>query len=189
MRLATGLLLLAALTLGACRNGGAVVDTGNNPGGDKAPAGRIALLEHEYVNHAWGYQHRGIVVTGDGAIFSYEWARDDAPSIESDRPSKSGADLLEKYAHGRKELGTVGADTLALVRSLLNAAERGELTEKESRGADMGQSTRLAYRYASDNQMYTQIFLRSDGDFEWRNTAPEAARLAEIIDAIAERYR
>lgn len=189
MRHSFTVLLVASLAmLGACRNGGSVVDTGGR-GGDKVPVGEVALLEHEYVNHAWGYQHRGIVVAGDGTVSSYEWARGETPWPETDRPVKTGESLTEKYSHARTVLGTIGADTLALVRGLLAAAELGTISEKEARGADMGQYTRFAYRYTPESGTYTQILLRSDGDFVWSNTSPEAARLAEIVDAIAGRYQ
>jgi hypothetical protein len=190
MRTTLAVFLLASLALlGACRNGSTVVDTGSRSGGEKVPAGQIVLLEHEYSNYAWGYQHHGIVVTGEGNVLRYEWARGDRPWTLSEGPTMTGAELIEKYDHNQTHLGVVGADTLELVAGLLAAAERGELSEKESRGADMGQTTRTAYRFDAGTQLYTPILLRTDGDWTWHNKAPEAARLAEIIDAIAARYQ
>jgi hypothetical protein len=176
--------------LGACRNADPIVSHRPDDGPVDRPISPYAVLvEHDYENYAWGYQHHGITVEDDGSVYKYAWTRGEAPWQEPEGATISVGQLTEKHAHAREMVGRVGADTLAMIRSLLPAAARGPLTDRQSNGADMGQYTRLGYILDTQAGTYTKVTLRVHGDFAWYNTTPEAAQLADIVDAIAERHR
>lgn len=176
-------LLIAATIVGACRNASTVSDTGDGS------ANARVLLEHEYINHAWGYAHFGIVITSDGLVHGYQWERGDAPSTSSEGPLISRAELDEKYAHGDTLVGRISADTLAMIEQLIPKAATGSLSERLSVGADMGKHEYIAYTVDGRSKMYKKITLRVTGDWEWSNTAREAQQLADILDAITRRSR
>jgi hypothetical protein len=189
MRIPAVLFAVLAM-LGACRNSDSVVASGSHDTTtDKIPSSQIVLVEHEYENYAWGYQHRGTVVFADGSVVAYAWDRDEKPYESSGSTTISIAELSAKYDHGRHRVGSVGADTVALIERLSAAAAHGDLTERAMTGADMGETTRTAYLFDETAEKYTPVVLRVDGDWSYRNTSSQAAQLAELVDAIAERYR
>jgi hypothetical protein len=191
MRTRLLLSLLAALALvGACRNADPVVSNGGqNTGTDKVPASQTALVEFDYVNFAWGHQHYGVVVYADGSVYKYAWQRNEAPWNAPEGSSLTVAQLSEKHTHGRQLVGTVSVDTLALIRALIPAAARGTQTERTATAADMGSYQRSAYVIDQATERYTVVPLRVVGDWSWHNTAPEAAQLADVVDAIAARHQ
>ncbi|MBC8144079.1 MAG: hypothetical protein H7X80_00760, partial [bacterium] len=180
----TSILLCALAMVGACRNAGTVSDTGSD-----VPVDERALVEHEYINHAWGYSHFGVVITADGRVHGYQWDRNDTPTAPLQGPLVSPKDLASKYAHNRKAIGFVSADTLRMIQELIPKATKGTLTERQSVGADMGQHEYIAYVFDSKSKQYRKSTLRITGDWESSNTSPDAMRLADILNAVAQRAR
>lgn len=185
MRHITVYLLLATLAiLGACRS---TASAGDN--GGAVPDSARALVEHEFINHAWGYSHFGIVVTADGVVHAYQWDRGDTPWTPIEDPLVKQSQLTAKYSHGRKVVGRVGRDTLALINDLIARSENGSLTDRRSVGADMGRHEYISYVFDDRSGHYRKITLRITGDWERSNTSADAMRLADIIQAITQRSR
>lgn len=179
------LILLAAI---GCSSVSSTDTTGSGDNSDKALAGDRVLAEREYVNHAWGYAHSGVVIMADGRVFKYEYPHGGTPWPRPEGAFVSASQLAEKYAVGRVELGRAGADTVAMIAGLIERASKGTLSERDCRGADMGSTELMAYLFDETTSQYRAITLRVTGDCDWHNTAAEAIQLAGIVGAVIDRH-
>jgi hypothetical protein len=143
--------------------------------GQQTDSGQRILFEMEYVNFAWGHQHRGFYVDSDGGVWTYDvsgtpWepARHDAYTLE---------ELEAKYGSRREPLTTVPARKIEEMRRLIESASRGGLTEPVGNCADFGSITYRAFEYDADGSLYRPVLLYQAGDVALKNTSLSAARI------------
>jgi hypothetical protein len=175
-----GKVFAIALLLCGCRSASA---------GTSAPADTPAqqpsfYCERSHTNHAWSYQHRGIYVDHEGAVFSFQHTRDDQALLQVPADSMTEAALLARYAPGRTRVDTVAAAEMAERYAQVQRARQGTLTERRRRGADMGATVTRCF-LPDKAGIYREVVLRQTGDWQFENTSPAAAQLWEWLDSLA----
>lgn len=144
------------------------------------------LFEIEYINHAWGRVWTGLYVDDLGRIFSYDLS-DTTWDHQSDT-SFSAAELMDKYSHDNKRIGTIDPGVLAQQRVLIRGASEGNLTEPVGRCADFGVVTYSAFLYDAQKDRYTPVLLQQEGDLARKNDANGAALLVSWLKTLDERF-
>jgi hypothetical protein len=173
--------LLASLIVACVRQ------MGNDP--DEQIAATQALrnqkivFEAEYVNYAWGYQHKGIVVDNQGNVYEYDrkgtrWMHDEKEPLREQ-------DLLNKYIN-TKPLRTLDAATLR-DKFALALAIKNDVSDMKSRCADAGTWTLWAYQQT--NGVYAATLLFRAGDIAQENRSASARELTAWVRALDERLK
>ncbi|VAW16673.1 hypothetical protein MNBD_BACTEROID01-263 [hydrothermal vent metagenome] len=160
-----GLLLLSVtLTFFSCED---VVVVGQNDSD--------ILFQFEYVNHAWGENHRGFFVVPNGDILSYNlpegWIFPVGDSI-------SASALQNNLLLATDTIGHVDAVTLNQMAGYVGEVFAGKLTEPKNLMADAGSEGYFVYRWDQDSNVYKRATLLIRGDFYQENNSPGAKIIA-----------
>lgn len=147
------------------------------------------LCEASYSNFAWNpvVTFTGIAADGQILQFNSRYSSDlqGFGLLElalPDRPRP--ADIARRYVISSPTGRVVPGDVLRRILTLAEQAQRGTVT-REQRGADMGANTLVCFVAVSDSgNLYDTVLIRSDGDWEERNTHPAAAELAALLDSL-----
>jgi hypothetical protein len=145
------------------------------------------LCGREYVNHAWGYQRRGVVLDAKGNVWKYDFKGSPTALVNpwgpKDMSNMSEEELKLRY-NGAMTTGTkVSAEEIAQHFPLIAEASNATPTQPKSVGADMGQNTLYCYTYDAAKRSYAQVMLDNKGDWESTNPSPAAKLLAAWLDA------
>lgn len=147
------------------------------------------LCEASYSNFAWNpvVTFTGIAANGQILRFSSR----DSSDLQGfgllelalpDRPRP--ADIARRYVISAPTGRLVPGDVLQRIVTLAAQARHGTVT-REQRGADMGANTLVCFVAVSDSgNLYDTVLIRSDGDWEERNTHPAAVELAALLDSL-----
>ena len=162
-------------------NGGA--DTGAPD--VKPPPGQQILFEVSYENYAWQPSLKGIFITADGSVYSYDYFAGDAgtqpPAVVYPATEQ---ELRARYGQSPKKTGSVPVSELYAHFAKVAAAAGGVLL-RQNLCADAGESTSVGYLYDAASARYSPVILGMDGDQAGLNLAPEAAELVKWLSQYA----
>ena len=176
-------LLLAAVsaaTLASC-------DGAIKPSEATTPSGQTWMCGREYVNHAWGYQRRGVLLDTAGTVWRYEFKGSPTALVNPWSPkdmSRLSEDELKLRYNGAVTTGKkVPADEITQHLPVIEEASNATPTQPKSVGADMGQNTLYCYTYDTAARTYAQVMLDNKGDWESTNPSSAAKTLTIWLDA------
>jgi hypothetical protein len=101
-------------------------------------------------------------------------------------PTLTEKELDDKYGDKRTRVRTLSADEVRAMLALIPAAAKGQFSTKVSRSRDAGSWSSACYLFDPSNQTYREIELDVEGDWTYRNLAPEAAQLHAWLSALAQ---
>jgi hypothetical protein len=177
--------LLAAVslvTLAACE-----AET-TKPSGPTTPtptnAQQTWLCGREYVNHAWGYQRRGVVLDTSGNLWTYSVTGNGDFFKPVDVTSLSEADLKMRYNGAMVVSGKkVPGPEIEKYFPLIGDAAQAKPTEPSPHGADMGQTLVYCYTYDAGARTYSQVMLDNKGDWDSTNPSQAAKNLKSWLNS------
>jgi hypothetical protein len=180
--------LLAAvslITLTACEAGSTKPSTPPEP--TTTDIQQTWLCGREYVNQAWGYQRRGVVLDAKGNLWKYDFKGSPAALVNpwgpKDMANMSEEELKLRYNGAMVTDVKVPAEEIAKHFALIEEASQATPTQPKSVGADMGQNTLYCYTYDAGKRTYAQVMLDNKGDWESTNPSPAAKTLAAWLDS------
>ncbi|HYW94867.1 MAG TPA: hypothetical protein VE870_04720 [Bacteroidales bacterium] len=145
------------------------------------------LFARIYENNAWGHQLNGWFIdnTGDVRGFSILRNPDMAwhPLYEGGFISRDS--LLMNLSQSDTTLFKVPLPDLFNYYSLIGEAARGTVTEKENRGADMGQLSNYCLLYFPEEKQYKFVLLESSGDWQVHNISEAAQKINAWLNEIS----
>ena len=141
------------------------------------------LCGREYVNHAWGYQRRGMVLDMSGNIWKYEITGTGDFFKPADVTTLTEADLKMRYngavvISGKK----VPLPEVEKYFPLIADAAMAKPTEPAPHGADMGQTLVYCYTYDAGSRTYSQVMLDNKGDWDSTNPSQAAKNLTSWLN-------
>jgi hypothetical protein len=147
------------------------------------------LCESSYSNFAWTPTLMFTGIGEDGRI--YRFSSQETTDLQGfalldlalpERPR--AADIARRYVISSPTGEVVPPDVLQRIAALAAEVRDGAVT-REQRGADMGQSTLACFVPVSEgSNLFDNVVISSDGDWEERNTDPAAAELAELLTSL-----
>ena len=174
--------------VGAAGSGGVVHDSGVDaaPSDAAPPPGQKILFEVTYENYAWGKNLKGVFITADGKVWSYDFYAGDAgglppavvyPATETELRARYGTDpvntgsvpLAELFAHFAWVQSTAGGVLL-----------------RQMSCADAGDTTSIGYLFDEATARYQPVILGREGDQSAKNLAPKAADLVAWLAPYAK---
>src|SRR5262245_42455142 len=143
------------------------------------------LCGREYVNMAWGYQRRGVVLDTLGNIWTYNIKSSPNalvnPWSPKDLANMSEEELKLRY-NGATVAGKVPVEEIAQHLPLVAEAAKATPTEPKGVGADMGANTLYCFTYDAAKRTYAQVLIDQKGDFESTNPSDAAKQLATWLN-------
>jgi hypothetical protein len=149
--------------------------------------GQTWLCGREYVNHAWGYQRRGVVFDTTGNVWRYSFQSSPKALVNPWGPKDMGRmseeELKLRYNGAMVSGGNIPAEEIARHMPLIAEAAKAKPTEPKSVGADMGADTLYCYLYDPQSRTYAQVMLDQKGDWESTNPSGAAKTLAAWVNS------
>lgn len=144
------------------------------------------VFEIEYVNHAWGVHHEGVVIDNQGRLYRYNnpaWV-----ATQKEMPADySAADLKAKYGASLTFVKELGKGEVERYFAQANAVT-GTLGEAVARCADAGNTSYIAYIYDAETQRYKRLTLMVRGDVHQTHSDARATSIAEWLRTLDKPY-
>ncbi|KOH42534.1 hypothetical protein [Sunxiuqinia dokdonensis] len=138
-------------------------------------------FQFEYVNHAWGYQHRGFIIDQAGKVYDYEqpenwtWPEDNKINRQNFESNLSQAEV---------RLSLLDESDIRTAEILALKARDGELTEQRYVMADAGAEIYAVYVAEKNSPTLTRYLLQQRGDLYQKNTSSASDQLTEWLIGI-----
>lgn len=145
---------------------------------------RKIVFEYDYINYAWGYQHKGWLVDTNGVVRLHQsadehetWKLADNSGYISENDLQHNYDLSDTVIYNLDPSEVKGKITL------LNSISENDLSEKSHPMADAGVGSLYGYVWDKNVQKYKRIFLAQSGDIAQVNNNANAVILKNwLID-------
>jgi hypothetical protein len=125
------------------------------------------LFQMEYVNYAWGYQHSGYLIDGDGNILTFNnpenWNFPDVNYILTG--DQVAQDISRCSISGEK----VSMEELKKFSAYIDNISQSKVSAIKNTGADAGTIQFICYRYSARDDTYRGTLLKMEGDFTCEN--------------------
>ncbi len=178
---------VSAVALAACDDAATRPETPPPDPAVVTETGQAWLCGREYVNHAWGYQRRGVVFDTAGNIWRYSFKSTPKalvnPWSPKDVNNMSEDELKLRYNGAVVSDEKIPVAEIARHMPLIAEAAKADPTEPKSVGADMGADTLYCYLYDPQRRTYAQVMLDQKGDWESTNPSDAAKTLAAWINS------
>ena len=134
---------------------------------------------YEYLNHAWGYSHGGIIINPAGEIYSFDKT---TPWIFATNNLLSLKEINSNISASIKKDTLIHSADIAKYQQLAYVAMNGKMIEPTMRGADMGAILcKILVPETGSANTFREIILSQNGDIEFHNLTPEAAQISDWL--------
>jgi hypothetical protein len=125
------------------------------------------LFQYEYVNYAWGYQHKGYIIDNQGRILTYNNPENwNFREKEQNLTETQIADNISKC----KDSGIkIPHDELLKYSSYIKNIASSQVTALKNVAADAGTSEYTCYEFSETNKDYKGYLIKMEGDFTCEN--------------------
>lgn len=135
-------------------------------------ANQVVLFQIEYSNHAWGYQHSGVMIDSSGLVRSFSLPKN------WHLPDSAGF-LSESFMYenmSQLDTGSFYVDKSDLLDHFnkIGKISQGVLSKPINTAYDSGETDYSGYLYDSTNKRYKQVLIKRFGDWSTENSAPES---------------
>jgi hypothetical protein len=134
------------------------------------------LFDIEYTNNAWGYQHNGIVILGDGNVYKY-----DVSDIK-----QSDVDITTKLENSRL-IDTIPPNDMSMLYNELISISSYQLTPSKRDSYDSG-NTRFSGYIHIDKHTWNEIILGYKGNNISYNRDSNAKLLVDQLSNVYSNY-
>lgn len=139
----------------------------------------------EYVNHAWGYQRRGLVIDASGKVLWHDVRQDGKPPTKRWMPADgahlSEQDLAARYEGARATDRSVPKAEISAHLPLIAEAAATKPGEGQTTAADMGSWTTYCLLRDARSGTYAEVLLDERGDLTRSNPSPAARKLSAWV--------
>ncbi len=143
------------------------------------------LFQYEYVNYAWGYQHRGFLITSEGKVLGFDHPKD--WKFVDSTGFMSKADLEFNLEYCDTICGQVDFDDIRHYYRKLLSIDGSEVRDLGIYMADAGTGVLSGWVWNPQHRAYENIFLRSNGDMNKENTGKAAESITDWLKGIGEK--
>lgn len=129
--------------------------------------GQKILFQQEYINYAWGYQHRGFIIDSYGNVLTF-----DNPDkwIFPDKDNKLTAKQVSENISSCRLTGKkISKNELQKYINYIDNISSSKITSPRHVGADMGSLVYYCYQFSENSSVYKASIIKMEGDFECEN--------------------
>lgn len=125
------------------------------------------LFQYEYVNYAWGYQHKGFIIDNEGNVLTYNnpenWNFQDNNHIISE------IQVSENIAKCRHSGKKIPEEELQKYTNYIKNIALTKVSALKNVAADAGSSEYFCYQYSETSANYKGYLIKMEGDFTCEN--------------------
>lgn len=144
---------------------------------------KTILLESQYINFAWGYQHTVNMIDTNGIVRRYDnnnynielWKSVDSFGYISE------IDLQYNYNLCDSLIGNLNMDTIRQCVNLISGVTTDNLSARTNEGADAGVVGYYCYIWDENKHKYKRLFLAQCGDWKQVNNNMNAQTILHLI--------
>lgn len=147
--------------------------------------GAEILFARYYANWAWGFDFKGTIIDSAGNIYSFnaDNARKDTGLTQE---PMTMLQIKQAFGDNLKPAGKVDETELKTMIELIKEAAEGTMSERVSKGMDMGSNVIVAFN-KTDADLYKMVLLKQTGDWHTHNTASAATIITRWLSGSAEK--
>ncbi|PSK83156.1 hypothetical protein [Prolixibacter denitrificans] len=140
------------------------------------------LFQFEYVNYAWGFQHRGWLINSSGELHCYNLP--DNWNFPDSTGTISATDMEQNLQNTDSICYQINPEVLKAKFLLLPLAAKGPLSDPVSEMADAGSAVYAGYILDQSTNRYERILLQQLGDIRIENRSQQAHELYEWLQSV-----
>ncbi|HLP71452.1 MAG TPA: hypothetical protein VK155_01030 [Bacteroidales bacterium] len=138
------------------------------------------LFQVDYVNYAWGFQHNGFIIDGEGYILTYDnpgnWNFADANFVLTE------GQVVENLQYCTKS-GKVPVEELAKFSAFTESISLSKISALKNTGNDEGTLQFICYKTSGAGN-YKGTLVRMEGDFTCENLNFHSRKVASWLREI-----
>lgn len=142
------------------------------------------IFQEEYVNYAWGYQHRGFIIDNEGNILTYE--NPENWNFPDNNKTLSVEQANENLALCKVTGIKIPKTELQKFINYIDNISASKISAPKNAGADMGSLVYYCYQFSEKNQTYTACIIKKEGDIECENLNNYAQRVVGWLKGIRD---
>lgn len=154
-KLGVYIILFACLPFPACKKG------------QVANHQQELLFQMDYVNYAWGYQHNGYIIDGEGNVLEYDnpqnW------NFPDNNFMLTQAQVEENLGMCRKTSMRIPAEELQKYSGFIRNIASSKVTAPKNAGADEGSAEFICYQIMPGGSAYKGYLVKMEGDYTCEN--------------------
>jgi hypothetical protein len=170
------ILLVAMLAFAGCERPDCGCDTDTR---------QPVLFQYEYINHAWGYRHRGFLIDAEGRVKGFlqpsDWIFPDSMGMISK------SDLEYNLSQCDTLCGQVDKRVLNENFSKISYVKNGKIQDNGLIMVDAGTGVLSAWYWNDRARKYENVFLISSGDRNRVNTNSYVQGIADWLKKVGEK--
>lgn len=128
---------------------------------------QAVFFQVEYVNYAWGYQHKGFIIDNKGNVLTYSnpenWNFPDKELTISESQVKEN--IGKCFNTGKK----VPSEELRKYAGYIKNISSSKVTAVKNVAADEGSTQYICYQFSDKSGMYKGYLIKMEGDFTCEN--------------------
>src|SRR5687767_4507749 len=137
------------------------------------------FFQYQYINHAWGFVHNGILVDSLGKFHYFSmpenWTFPDNDGIISKEALLNNLVTADSIDH------TISPYNLHRSVNLINEVDNDSFSKAECHAFDGGGFTVSCFQWNEINGQYKEILLNLSGNCNQRNLDPDAFILTKLL--------
>jgi hypothetical protein len=130
------------------------------------------LFQSEYINYAWGYQHKGWIIDSSGNVRRFrmpeQWHFVDSLGLITSQ------DMNDNIQKTDSIILKIDKATLLNYFEKLKEVSNGKMSEPRQEMFDAGITQFSGYLYQTDSKKFKQVIIRQIGDVAYENKSAEA---------------
>jgi hypothetical protein len=146
------------------------------------------LFQFEYVNYAWGYQHKGFLIDCDGNVLTYE--NPESWNFQDNNHDISEIQVSENLSRCRLSGKKIPKEELQKYTNYIKNIASTKITAMKNVAADAGSYEYICYQYSESSETYRGYLIKMEGDFTCENlnyySKKVAAWLKELNRSLQE---
>lgn len=125
------------------------------------------LFQYEYVNYAWGYQHKGFIIDNQGRILTY--TNPENWNFREKELNLTEAQIAENISKCKDTGKKITYDELHKYSSYIKNIASSQVTALKNVAADAGTSEYTCYQFSESSKDYKGYLIKMEGDFTCEN--------------------
>jgi hypothetical protein len=125
------------------------------------------LFQYEYINYAWGYQHKGFIIDNQGNVLTYNnpesWNFPDKDLMLTEEQVSQNIILC---THSGEK---INESDLRRYSGYIKNISSSQVTAMKNVAADAGSSEFMCYLYSGSTGKYKKYLIKMEGDFTCEN--------------------
>jgi len=143
------------------------------------------LFQYEYVNHAWGYRHRGFMIDAQGQVLGFDrpkdWKFPDSMGFLSEKDLRFNMEYCDTIC------GQVDPDEAWRYYGKLRSMSDYKIEDTGVYMADAGTGVLSGWVYSYKEKTYKNVVLATNGDMNMVNNHPDANSIIEWLKSVGEK--